>query len=281
MPTNRANKVKFGLKNVHYALLTTAEDGSVSFATPVRIPGAVNLSMEAQGEPSSFYADDMAYYVTTANDGYKGDLEIALIPDSFRKDVLNDSEDETDKILMENVSAESKPFALLFEFGGDQKAVRHVLYNCSATRPGLTSATTTNTKEPSTETVTLTASPLSNGYVKAKTTPDTPEARYNGWYQQVWQPLPKLEVTSQAGQSLGQTKLSVTPAKAAASSYKYQTGASVSMPAYDADCSSGYTDWDGSEEVAAENGHQIVVVETTAEGKARAGGMATVTAKTE
>lgn len=101
----------------------------------------------------------MAYYVTSANDGYSGDLEIAVIPDSFRKDVLQETEDDTDKILVENVNAEPKPFALLFEFAGDQKAVRHVLYNCAATRPSLTGATTTNTKEPSTETITITASP--------------------------------------------------------------------------------------------------------------------------
>lgn len=82
---------------------------------------------------------------------------------------------------------EPKPFALLFEFAGDQKAVRHVLYNCAATRPSLTGATTTNTKEPSTETITITASPLSSGVIKAKTTPDTPDEKYNAWYQSVWQ----------------------------------------------------------------------------------------------
>ena len=195
MPTNKANKVKFGLKNVHYALLTET-DGEVTYGTPVAIPGAVNLSMDAQGDTSTFYADDMAYYVTAANDGYSGDLEIAVIPDSFRKDVLQEAEDETDKILVENVNAEPKPFALLFEFAGDQKAVRHVLYNCAATRPGLTGSTTTNTKEPSTETIaktpstdtlTITASPLSSGVIKAKTTPDTPDEKYNAWYQSVWQ----------------------------------------------------------------------------------------------
>ena len=188
MPTNKENKVKFGLKNVHYALLTVGEAGEVTFATPVRIPGAVNLSMEAQGETSTFYADDMAYYVTAANDGYSGDLEIAVIPDSYRKDVLGETEDETDKILVENVTAEPKPHALLFEFAGDQKATRHVLYNCAATRPGLTGSTTNKSKEPATEKITLTASPLPNGNVRAKTTPDTPEEKYQGWYTAVWQP---------------------------------------------------------------------------------------------
>lgn len=189
MPTNKANKVKFGLKNVHYALLTAGEAGKVTFATPVPIPGAVNLSMEAQGETSTFYADDMAYYVTAANDGYSGDLEIAVLPDSYRKDVLGEKEDETDKILVENVTAEPKPHALLFEFAGDQKAVRHVLYNCAATRPGITGSTTNKSKDPTTEKITLTASPLANGNIRAKTTPDTPDEKYSNWYKAVWQPM--------------------------------------------------------------------------------------------
>lgn len=182
------NKVKFGLKNVHYAILSTSDDGTVTFGTPVKYPGAVNLSMDAQGDPSTFYADDVAYYVTAANDGYSGTLETARIPDSFRTDVLMETEDETDKVLVENVSAEAKSFALLFEFSGDQKATRHVLYNCSATRPGITGSTTTNTKEPTTETITITASPLANGNIKAKTTSTTPDAVYNAWYTTVWQP---------------------------------------------------------------------------------------------
>lgn len=189
MPTNKANKVKFGLKNVHYALLTAGEAGEVTFATPVPIPGAVNLSMEAQGETSTFYADDMAYYVTAANDGYSGDLEIAVLPDSYRKDVLGEKEDETDNILVENVTAEPKPHALLFEFAGDQKAVRHVLYNCAATRPGITGSTTNKSKDPTTEKITLTASPLANGNIRAKTTPDTPDEKYSNWYKAVWQPM--------------------------------------------------------------------------------------------
>lgn len=189
MPTNTPNKVKFGLKNVYYALLTI-EENEATFGTPVRIPGAVNLTMDAQGEPSTFYADDMAYYVTAANDGYSGTLEIALIPDSFRTDVLKESLDETAKVLTENVSAEAAPFALLFEFSGDQKATRHVLYNCSATRPSLSGATTTNTKEPTTESLTITATPLPNGNIRAKTTADTPATQYNAWYTSVWQPTP-------------------------------------------------------------------------------------------
>ena len=193
MATGKANKVKFGLKNVHYAPATVMEEGEVTFGTPVAIPGAVSLSMDAQGETSTFYADDMAYYVTTVNDGYSGTLEVALLPDSFRRDILKEDEDEIDKVLVENARTESQPFALLFEFAGDQKAIRHVLYNCSASRPGVSGSTTNNTKEPSTESLNLTASPMANGIVKAKTTPDTPAEKYNNWYKSVWQPAAVMD----------------------------------------------------------------------------------------
>ena len=93
MPSTN-NKVKFGLKNCHYAKATLdPETNEVTFATPVAIPGAVNLSLDPEGDTEPFYADDMVYYTTVANNGYSGDLEIALIPDSFRKDILKETED--------------------------------------------------------------------------------------------------------------------------------------------------------------------------------------------
>ena len=182
------NKVKFGLKNVHYALLTVSEEGAVSFGAPVPIPGAVSMSLSPQGETEPFYADDIAYYVSTANNGYQGDLEIALLPDSFRTDVLREVEDETDHVLVEKSTAEPQPFALLYQFTGDQQASLRVLYNCAAARPSEASSTIKNTKTPTTDTLSLTASPLANGNIKAKTTADTPDEIKKNWFKSVWQP---------------------------------------------------------------------------------------------
>ena len=230
MPTNTPNKVKYGLKNAHYALLTINEDGSVSFGTPVPIPGSVSLTMDAQGETSTFYADNMAYYVTATNGGYSGSFEVALIPDSFRTSVLGETLDAEAQVLVENVNNQTSPFALMFEFQGDQKAIRHILYNCTCTRPSVSGSTTTNTSEPTTETMTLTASPLPNGVTKARTTMTTPDIQYAAWYDAVWQPLGSLVVTSEAGAESGKTKLTVAPAKAAGNTYKTKTGESVELP---------------------------------------------------
>ena len=112
------NKVKFGLNKVHYAKITSYdEEGVPTFAKPVRIPGAVSLSIDAEGEASNFYADDGVYYVINNNSGYTGDLEIALVPLEFATDILGEKLDEKG-VLTETNTAEVSQFALLFEFSG-------------------------------------------------------------------------------------------------------------------------------------------------------------------
>ena len=80
-------KVKFGLSNVHYAVATIDDTThAATYGTPVPFPGAVSMSLEAQGEQTPFRADNIDYWVGNSNSGYSGDLEMALITDAFRKD---------------------------------------------------------------------------------------------------------------------------------------------------------------------------------------------------
>lgn len=184
---DKPNKVKYNLKNTHYAVITTGEDGAVKFGTPVPMPGSVSLSLDANGEPENFYADGGVYYVINNNTGYEGDLELALIPESFRTDILKEELDEKG-VLIENSEVELGTFALLFEFDGDQKHIRHVMYNCSASRPGIEGKTNEDKKEVQTEKLTINAVPLPNGMVKAKTGNTTDATTYADWYKAVYMP---------------------------------------------------------------------------------------------
>lgn len=195
--SEKNNKVKFNLKNAHYALLSIAEDGTVSYAVPTPMPGSVSISLDANGEPENFYADGVAYYVINNNMGYDGDLELAMIPESFRTEVLKEELDAKG-VLIENADVELASFALLFEFDGDQKHIRHVLYNCSASRPGIEGKTNEDSKEVQTETLTIKATPLTNGMVKAKTGNTTDAAVYNDWYKAVYMPSAAAEAAVQS-----------------------------------------------------------------------------------
>lgn len=189
------NKVKYNLKNAHYALQNEGEDGTITFEAPKAIPGSVSISLDANGDISPFYADGIQYYVSAANNGYEGDTEFALIPDSFRQDVLKEKKDEKGVLHEISDSTDTQKFAFLFEFDGDQKGIRRVLYNCTATRPSIESETKEDSIEPGTETITISNAPLPNGRVKAQTTVDTDDAVYSGWYKTVYYPETITEAT--------------------------------------------------------------------------------------
>lgn len=193
------NKIKYGIKNVYYAVATEATNGTLTFGTPVAMPGAVNLTLDPEGtDAAQFYADNIVYYLAPgSNNGYTGSIELAKIPDSFRKDVLGDIED-SNGLLVENAEAESAHFALLFEFAGDKMSTRHAIYNCTAARPSVASATKEEQVEPQTETVNLTAIPMK--YLTAGTTPTEYQlvkakangtdsaTQYNAWFATVQVP---------------------------------------------------------------------------------------------
>lgn len=182
------NKVKFGLKNVHWAKITGYDEDEMPIYGEVkRLPGAVDLSLDANGDNENFYADDGVYYVLSNNSGYEGDLEIALITTEFATEILGEKLDAKG-VLVESTDAETAEFALFFEFTGDKSKIRHVFYRCAASRPNTESSTIEDSKEVKTETMSLTASSLVNGLVKAKSCEKTDETVYANWYKQPYMP---------------------------------------------------------------------------------------------
>lgn len=185
-----ANKIKYGLKNVYYAVATIATNGSATYGTPAAFPGAVSLSLDAQGDNPIFYADNVAYWTGNGNNGYSGSLEMAYITDDFREDILNEYE-ATTGVLIEKLNAPIVHFALMFQFEGDEKETRYVLYNCTASRPTIAGNTKAESIEPATETLNIDAKSIYNAgvdadIVKAKALEGT--TPYSTWNTTVYQP---------------------------------------------------------------------------------------------
>ena len=91
--------------------------------------------------------------------------------------------------------------------------------------------------------------------------------------------LGTLAVSSAAGSTAGQTAITVQPTITQGNHYVYQTGASVTLPTeYGADVSSGWTAWNGTDEITATTGNEIGIVEANSSNKAVKAGKTTVTA---
>lgn len=187
-----ANKVHFGLKNVHYAVITYAA-GVPSWGTPVAVPGAVSLDLSRESSSTDFYADDVKYYHIASNNGFTGSLEMADFPVQMRGDLWGQTLTTTGKLLVEDADAQAAEFALMFEIDGDQTPERYCFFRCTASAPGVTGATKADSTEVQTQSCDLTVMPVLdvtdpsviNGKVYYRTTADTPTATYNDFYNAV------------------------------------------------------------------------------------------------
>ncbi|QEA34782.1 major tail protein [Weissella soli] len=178
------NKVVYGLKNVHYAIIT--DDGTkLTYGTPAALPGATELTLDANGDAIEFWADDTKYYSADNNQGYTGKLTVSKLTEAFEEEVLGLI--TTDGVSTENVNSKIKQIALMFEFNGDKKATRHLLFNVSLSRPGDGSKSKEDKVDVNTQDLEFTAaSDPYTGDVKTKTNSTTTEAVYNAWYDAVF-----------------------------------------------------------------------------------------------
>lgn len=186
--TPKKVKVVFGLRNVHYAVMSKDAEGIVTYTKPERLPGAVNLGLTQNGEIIEFYGDDIVYYGTSVNNGYDGTFEAADIPYEFKRDVLKEIEDK-DNVQFEDAGAKPEHFALLAEFDTDQIAKRICMYDCICDRPGVSGATKTGSgTTPQTATLNIKSRPVEiagKKIVKSATTPATSTEAYSSWFTAV------------------------------------------------------------------------------------------------
>ena len=189
-----ANKVKFGLKNVYYAVATEATSSGVTtttYGTPVAFPGAVSLEVNASNsDPTIFRADDSDYFIVSGStQGFDGTFESAYIPEAFEKNVLGMVADN-DGVIVEADSQTVKAVALLFEINGDDHARRYLLPKVVFTKPGISAETTgTDGNNPKTASLSFKASPRpDDGFARIHTGDTTSTATYNAWFSAVYSP---------------------------------------------------------------------------------------------
>lgn len=167
-----ANKVIFGLENVHVGTYTVdPSTQAVTLGTPLHIAGAVNMSLESDSEETVFWADNVKYYTTYADNGLTGELEMAMFPDIFKTQFMNYVE-LTGGGLAQVKGQQNKDVYIAFEASGDAEKRRCILYNVALGQITREYATTTESKEPQTATLPFTVSgDNATGIVKAEYPP--------------------------------------------------------------------------------------------------------------
>lgn len=180
------NKVKFGLSNVHIAKITE-EDGVITYGTPFAMPGAKSLTADPEGEQTPFYADNIKYYIANSNQGYSGDLELAMTPQDFLTQILGRTVDSNGAVF-ESADDTQARFAIMFQGQGDKTGRRWVFFDCTATRPSRENNTKEESVEVGTESMTITMSPRSTdkavmAYIEPN---ETNTAIYNAFFDSVY-----------------------------------------------------------------------------------------------
>lgn len=153
-----ANKVLFGIEQCYVAKITVGENGAITYGTPFAMPGAVGLNFDPEGEETPFYADNSKYYIANSNQGYTGDLELAMTPQEFLTQILG-REVDTNGAVFESSDNTQARFALMFQGQGDQTARRYIFFDCTATRPSRENNTKEESVEVGTETMSITMNP--------------------------------------------------------------------------------------------------------------------------
>lgn len=186
-----SNKVTFGLERVHIAFLEEDSTTQPSWETPIPIPGAVRWTPTTVGESSTFYADNTAYFVATSNNGYTGELEVALVPDEILARMLG-WEIDSNGLLVEVADGVPKKFSLLGQVQGDQRNRRFVYYDCVAARPNKERTTKGESIEVATDVLSLTVSPIEiegRRMVKGDLElSDTNASAYTAFFNEVYTP---------------------------------------------------------------------------------------------
>lgn len=151
-----ANKVRFGLSKLYRAKVNVADDGTVTYDDPVRMPGAVSISFTKEGtDPQPFRADDIDYYIVEGvNSGYSAELVLARLTDADREDLLGEYVDDNG-VQYESTDAKPGEYAYMMEMQGNFNPIAFCFFNGKASRPDIKANTKGETIEVDTDTLSI------------------------------------------------------------------------------------------------------------------------------
>lgn len=150
-----ANKVEFGISQLHVGTYTVDDQDNVTLGSPYHQKGAVSFSPEEQSNLNTFYADNISYWSGYSGGSFEGDLEVAKFDDAFKTAFLGYKSLTDDGLAI--VKNTKKPSVYIaFQVEGDAESRRVILFN--AQFGGITRefATVEENIEPTTETCPVT-----------------------------------------------------------------------------------------------------------------------------
>lgn len=193
---SQSKPLTYGINKMYYAVRTET-NGVYSYGTPVRLPGARQITINAEGTNEKFYADNGVYFIADSNSGKSGSVELVGLNDAALTDLFGYITD-ANGVVLEDADAHAADVALLFECENDgPNPTRFVMYDVKFTRPSEEHNTKEDSVSPDTLSMDYEAAPTELAWGTGETkkfvgghldySTETATA-YNAWYTAVTMP---------------------------------------------------------------------------------------------
>lgn len=192
--------LRWGISKLGFAKLTRGASG-VTFAAPVPMPGARQLTMNPEGGSEDFHADNGVYFTTTKNNGRSGSVEVAELSDDLRVLIFNDIIDGNG-VCLEDADAEPAEGAIVFDVENEdsEHPTHFVMFDVKFSRPSGEHNTTEDNITPDTVSMDYRAIPIElpwgaddtknfvGGHLDYAATPAAIATAYAAWHTAIQLP---------------------------------------------------------------------------------------------
>lgn len=115
-----------GLKNLYYAIVSADTSSGVTYGTPVKIAGAINVDVNPTVNFSTLYGDDAPFASESSMSEISVSIETADLSLEDQAALLGNTIDSTTKELVQKASDTAPYVALMFESGKHNGNTRYV-----------------------------------------------------------------------------------------------------------------------------------------------------------